>query len=143
MKQNKRLFIYLLGLVLTAGLLFSGCTPKTTEMSGKKPGCDLTGKVTEEIATEAQVEEFSCYYKKYEGVETLHFKITVKNMEETPQRFRVNIFLDNGKAVGGLLPRTTKKGLVEPHATSSFDYPVMAMTEKPGSVTLIVKPLSQ
>jgi hypothetical protein len=60
----------------------------------------------------------------------------VKNVSAEPQRYRVNLFLDNGKAVGGLLPSKTKKGLVEPGQTASFTYPVKGMTEKPGSIFL-------
>jgi hypothetical protein len=57
-------------------------------------------------------------------------------VSDTPQRYRVNIFLDNGKAVGGLLPRKTKKGLVKPGQTVSFVYPVKNMTRKPGSIDI-------
>ncbi|MBU0990527.1 MAG: hypothetical protein KJ823_10090, partial [Proteobacteria bacterium] len=60
----------------------------------------------------------------------------VKNVSDKPQRFRVHIFLDNAKAVGGLIPEKTKKGLVDPGQVGTFVYPVTGMTDKPGSVTL-------
>jgi hypothetical protein len=72
--------------------------------------------------------------KPWAGAETLHVQVTVRNVSDTPQRFRVNLFLDNGKAVGGLIPRKTKSGLVEPGASASFVYPVQGMPGKPGSM---------
>jgi hypothetical protein len=69
--------------------------------------------------------------------------VAVKNVCDKPQRFRVRIFLDNGKAVGGLLPRKTKKGLIKPGQTAKFVYPVKGMAEKPGSVDLFITTMGQ
>jgi hypothetical protein len=69
--------------------------------------------------------------------------MVLTNISDQPQRYRVNIFLDNGKAVGGLIPRKTKKGLVKPGETASFVYPVKGMDRGPGSVTVLVKTMSQ
>ncbi len=142
MNHNKRFFFYLLGLFLTAGILFAGCATTGSMAPGKTPEC-ATGKVMQEIASEAKVTEFSCFFKKWDGSETLHYKVAVKNTTDSPQRFKVNIFLDNGKAVGGLIPRKTKKGLVAPGAMASFVYPVNDMPDSPGEVTLIVKTMAQ
>ena len=143
MNHNKRFLIYLLGFLLTAGFLITSCAKTASKAPGKALQCAVTGQIIQEIAAEAEVEEFSCFYKQWEGSETLHFKVTVKNNADTPQRFRVNIFLDNGKGVGGLIPRKTKKGLVKPGTSASFVYPVSGMTDKPGEITLIVKPMAQ
>ena len=70
-------------------------------------------------------------------------KVAVKNVSDKPQRYRVNLFMDNGKAVGGLIPRTTKEGLVEPGQSKSFDYPVVDMPQSPKAMTLIIKTASQ
>lgn len=101
--------------------------------------CVSDADLDKDIAAGAELAGLECFFKKWEGQETLHFKVSVKNTGDKPQRFKINIFLDNGKAVGGLIPRTTKNGLVEPGATDSFIYPVGGMTEKPGKVTLIIK----
>ena len=92
---------------------------------------------------EAELAEFSCVMKEWSGSDTLHFNVAVKNVSDTPQRFRVNIFLDNGKAVGGLIPRKTKDGLVQPGDTAKFVYPVKDMDRGPKSVTVMVKTMSQ
>jgi hypothetical protein len=73
----------------------------------------------------------------------LHFKVGVKNTSSQPQRYRVNIFLANGKAVGGLIPRKVKKGLVQPGQTASFVYPVGGMGKKPKAITLMIGTVSE
>ena len=127
--------------VVLACLVCAGCAgPKP------KPGevfpCAADTKIEQSIAPEAELTDFSCVVKEWSGSDTLHFNVSVKNISDTPQRYRVNIFLDNGKAVGGLIPRKTKKGLVQPGQTASFVYPVKGMDRGPTSVTVMVKTMS-
>jgi len=132
-------------LLATALTVFScaGRTPKLTPATAPgKFDCVAEDKLEKVITAEASLEEFSCSFKKYEGSDTLHFNVTLKNVSNEPQRFRVNIFLDNGKAVGGLLPVSTKGGLIEPGKTASFVYPVMDMAEQPEAATIKVSTAS-
>lgn len=135
------LVIFMAGL----GLLLGGCAGK-----GYTPGtapesfpCVPESKLEKDIAPEAALENLSCSFKKYEGKNTLHFTVAVKNVSNQPQRYRVNLFMDNGKAVGGLIPRTTKGGLVEPGKSMAFTYPVVDMPASPKAVTLIIKTVSE
>ena len=105
--------------------------------------CADENRITKNISPEAQLVALSCFFKKWEGENTLHFKVSLKNVSKKPQRYRVNIFLDNGKAVGGLIPRKTKKGLVKPGDTASFVYPVKSMTGKPGSIDIRIATMGQ
>jgi hypothetical protein len=91
-----------------------------------------------DIAPQAQLAGLTCSFKKFEGVDTLHMKVAVKNISNQPQRYRINIFLDNSKAMGGLIPRSLKDGLVQPGQTVSFEYPFLQMTDKPKEVFLRV-----
>jgi hypothetical protein len=142
MKRFKHL-VGLLGIMaVLVCLVCVGCAgPKP------KPGevfpCAADSKIEKTIAPEAELADFSCILKNWEGSDTLHFNVAVKNVSDQPQRYRVNIFLDNGKAVGGLIPRTTKKGLVDPGQTASFEYPVNGMDCGPRSIVLMVKTMSQ
>ena len=104
--------------------------------------CVAESQLEKTVAPEAELETFSCLFKKWEGSKTLHFKVVIKNVSDKAQRFRVNIFLDNDKAVGGLIPRKTKKGLIEPGKTGSFVYPVKGMEDKPKSLILKIKTIS-
>jgi hypothetical protein len=117
-----------------------GYTPGTAPDSFP---CVPESKLEKDIVPEAALESLSCYFKKYEGKDTLHLKVAVKNVSDKPQRFRVNLFMDNGKAVGGLIPSTTKEGLVEPGQSKSFDYPVIDMPQSPKAMKLIIKTASQ
>ena len=94
------------------------------------------GQLTKDIVPQAELVDFTCAFKKWKGAETLHFSVTLKNVSDQPQRYRVNIFMDNGKAVGGLIPRKTKKGLVQPGQTASFVYPVKGMAQRPKAIIL-------
>jgi hypothetical protein len=112
-----------------------------------KPGevfsCAEESNLNKVIAPEAELENFSCVIKRYEGADTLHFNVAVKNISNQDQRFKVNIFLANGKAVGGLLPVKTKNGLIKPGQVENFTYPVMGMNSAPGKIDLFVKTMSK
>jgi hypothetical protein len=134
--------VKVLGILAIMTGLVAGCAgPKP------KPGelfpCAADSKIEKSIAPEAELTDFSCVLKKWEGSDTLHFNVALKNVSDQPQRYKVNIFLDNGKAVGGLIPQKTAKGLVEPGQTASFVYPVKGMDCGPKSIDLIVKTMSQ
>ena len=135
--------VKLLGIVaVVAGLLSTGCAgPKP--QPGEVFPCAADSKIEKTIAPEAELADFSCVMKNWEGSDTLHFNVGVKNVSDQPQRYKVNIFLDNGKAVGGLIPRTTKGGLVETGQTSSFVYPVKGMDRAPKSIELMIKTISE
>ncbi len=112
-----------------------------------KPGevfpCAADSKIEKTIAPEAELADFSCIVKDWEGIDTLHFNVAIKNVSNQAQRYRVNIFLDNHKAVGGLIPQSTSKGLVEPGQTATFEYPVSGMACGPKSIVLMVKTISE
>ena len=141
MKNCRKMSIGLV-LLLAAGLLLSGCAG-----AKHKPGevftCVSDENLDKSISPEAELAEFSCEFKKWEQKDTLHFKVAIKNVSDKEQRYRVNIFLDNGKAVGGLIPRKTNKGLVKPGETASFVYPVGGMEVEPKQVTLMISTIGQ
>jgi len=144
MKQLKPLSIWLGVCSLLAGLVLAGCASGLTPKSVPAVfPCVSPYKLKKMIAPEAKLIDFSCSFKKWKGAETLHFKVAVKNISDQPQRFRVNIFLDNGKAVGGLIPRKTKKGLIEPGQMASFVYPVKGMPRQPNAITLKISTVSK
>lgn len=128
-----------LGVMLTFGATMVAAAESGPELFA----CVADGKLEQEVAPEAVLETFSCFKKKWGGAETIHFKVSIKNVSDQPQRYRVNIFLDNGQAVGGLIPRKTKQGLVEPGKSAGFSYPVRGMTEPPESVLLKISTMSQ
>lgn len=147
MKEFIRTSLWFVLLLAGLSVSLTGCCPFSKSKLTPKNApdtfpCATEGKLEKTVAPEAELEEFSCSFKKWEGTETLHFKVTIKNISQRPQRFKVNIFLDNGKAVGGLIPRKTKKGLIQPQKTGSFVYPVKGMARQPKGVVLKITTLN-
>ena len=142
MSRCKLKFVWIL-LIITAGaLFFTGCmAAKPTP--GEIFSCAKDSNVNKTIAPQASLENFSCVVKKWKGADTLHFNVTVKNISNEDQRFKINIFLENGKAVGGLLPRKTKKGLIKPGESATFSYPVKGMDGVPGKIDLLIKTMGK
>lgn len=142
MKRFQHVVRFLGIIAVLACLVCVGCAgPKPTP--GEVFPCAADSKIEKSIAPEAELADFSCVLKEWNGSDTLHFNVAVKNVSDQPQRYRVNIFLDNGKAVGGLIPRKTKTGLVKPGESASFVYPVKGMDRGPKSVMVMVKTMSQ
>jgi len=131
MRQVNRVLPLSMFLWIVLGIFISG-----QSFAGGVPACIAQKDIEKSIAPEAELTDFSCDFRMFEGAEVLHFNVAIKNVSSQPQRYRVHIFLDNGKAVGGLIPRKTKKGLVEPGQTASFVYPVNGMVGKPNEIIL-------
>lgn len=144
MKPLKTLFVWFGVCLILIAFALTGCAGTLTPKNAPAVfPCVSPDKLEKLIAPEAEMVGFSCSFKKWKGAETLHFKVSVKNISNQPQRFRVHIFLDNGKAVGGLIPRTTKKGLIEPGHVASFVYPVKGMSRQPNAITLKISTVSK
>jgi len=139
MKQRKGVLSWFIVIGAAVCLSLGAGVGTTADAAKGEFACAQEGKISKEISPEAQLDGFSCFFKRFEGVQALHFKVAVKNVSDKPQRYRVHIFLDNGKAVGGLIPRKTKKGLIKPGQTATFVYPVGGMKDKPGSIILKIK----
>lgn len=138
--QRNLLMLMLLACTLTLVGCVSGGSMATTSYD---LSCAEAGHIDAQVAAEAEVVSFDCSFKDYKSVKSLHFDVKLKNISSTDQRYRVNVFLDNGKAVGGLLPRKGKPPVVKPGEEVSFSYPLKGMAEKAGNVTLLVKTVSQ
>ncbi len=143
MKQRKGVLSWFIVIGATVCLGLVAGVGTTANAAEGEFACAQEGQISKEITPKAQLDGFSCFFKRFEGVQTLHFKVAVKNVSDKPQRYRVRIFLDNGKAVGGLIPRKIKKGLVKPGQTATFVYPVGRMTDKPGSIELYITTMGQ
>lgn len=101
------------------------------------------GSLETEVAAEAKLIGVKKYVKPYKGAPALWYEVTLENVSQADQRFRVNIFLDNGKAVGGLVPRKVKKGLIKPGKTVTVKYPFKGFTDESVCGTLMIKTMSK
>ncbi|MDF1554612.1 MAG: hypothetical protein P1P84_16185 [Deferrisomatales bacterium] len=126
------------GLVATVLTLGGVSTSPAGELS-----CEGAKKIETEVAQGAELLSVGCTYKDYKNHNSLHFDVKIKNTSDQPQRYRVNIFLDNGKAVGGLIPDKGKPPVLQPGEEAAFTYPVQGMADVADAVTILVKTISQ
>ncbi len=141
MKLSQSLLTLILLVALTGYATSSSMAAPPVASSGLS--CAEAGSIDAQVTAEAEVVSIDCSFKDYKGVKSLHFDVKIKNVSSADQRYRVNLFLDNDKAVGGLLPRKGKPPVVKPGEEASFSYPIQGMAEKAGKVTLLVKTVSQ
>jgi len=144
MKQVRGFFMIMGVVALAAAFSTAACSTGYTPKNAPETfDCVPEAELVKDIAPEAELASLSCAFKAYEGVPTLHLTAKVKNLSSQDQRFRVHIFLDGGKAVGGLVPEQIAKGLVKPGDTATFVYPVMAMPRQPKSVTVRIRTVGE
>ncbi len=105
--------------------------------------CEGAKKIEAEVSTGAELVSVDCAYKDYQTHNSLHFEVKINTTSDQPPRYRVNIFLANGKAVGGRIPDKGKPPVLQPGEEASFTYPVQGMTDVADEVTILVKPISQ
>ena len=149
MKITKSMLMGLLAALVLA-LALGGCaTVDELKKEAAKPApikpspCAVQGKVNKVISPEAELVALTCVQRPWDGVASMAVKVTIKNVSKEPQRYRVHIFLPNNKAVGGLIPRKTKKGLVKPGATASFTYFFKGQDKTPLGMDIVVKTMSK
>ena len=79
MNRFKNVSTWVLVILVASGLALVSCAG-TKPKPGEVFPCVAEGNLEKTIAPEAELVEFSCVFKKWSGSETLHFKVTVKNV---------------------------------------------------------------
>ena len=99
--------------------------------------------ITWDITEAAEITMFKCYLEKYKKkFESVHYTIGIKNVSKKPQRYRVNIFIPEGRAVGGLVPRKGKPPVLEPGQEAQFTYPMKNYNKVPDKIDIVVSTIS-
>ncbi len=121
----KRILLYM-ALALISGILLGGCAG-----SGKKAeSSKCKGDIEWQICKEAKVASFSCELASFKKKPSLIYTVAIKNVDGTPHRYRVNIFLiDQDKAAGYLVPRKGKPPVVKPGETATVKIPFIKTTQ--------------
>ena len=132
-----------MGVVLVIPVWVLGATAVLAKPDVPPGAVNCESKISWNVIEEAAVTKFKCsidfYKKKHMSV---HFTIGLKNISDTPRRFRVNIFLPDGKAVGGLIPRKGKPPVIEPGKEAEFTYPIKNCDKIPSALEVFVKTAS-
>ena len=141
-KIRFRTFV-MVAFVAMVGVLFSSCV--STSSHPQKDMDKMKDNIVYELAESASVSKVSYFYEDYKGSPTLHFEVDIKNISQVAHRYRLNILLPQGPAVGGMYPR--KKKAIEPGETLTRKFPVYIDSNKlpsnfmPTGFTLVVKEL--
>ena len=109
----------------------------------QKVEIDCPSKVDFNLVDEVEVVSFSCSIKDYKKkFPSIHYALAIKNVSDSPKRFRVNIFLPDGKAVGGLLPLKGNPPLAKPGEVVKGEYPVKNLVDHPQTLELLIKAMA-
>jgi hypothetical protein len=135
--KNASLMSALVVCLITAFWLV-GCAGKGAP---EKTNCDA--KISWEVAKEAKLTQFDCALGESGGQTALIFTVGLENASDKPQRYRVNIFLeDMDKGFGHLVPRKGKPPVLEPGKSASVTIPFIGTDKESKQILVIVKTIS-
>jgi len=137
MKKKSTIVILLFGaLALVVAL---GCA--ATYVPKGKVACPAD--IAWNVIPQADVASFSCTMGEFEKEPAVIVKVGVKNVSDKAQRFRVQIFLlDEGKAVGGLVPVKGKPPVLKPGQEEVVTYPVPKANQLPKRLEVVINTIS-
>jgi archaellum component FlaF (FlaF/FlaG flagellin family) len=142
MKIRFRTFM-MIAFVVMIGSLFSACVSSSSHP--QKAMDQMKDNIVYDLPASASISKVSYFYEDYKGSPTLHFEVDIKNTTQVAHRYRLNILLPQGPAVGGMYPR--KKKAIEPGETLTRKFPVYIDSKKfpsnfmPTGFTLVIKEL--
>ena len=138
MRKKSSVVILLFGAL--ALLMVTGCA-ETKYIPKGKVACPAD--IIWSVVPQADINSFSCTVTEFKKEQAVLFEVGIKNISDKAQRFRVQIFLlDEGKAVGGLVPAKGKPPVLNPGQEKVVTYPVIKATQLPKKLEVIVKTIS-
>jgi hypothetical protein len=128
---------WVLFITVLTSILILGCAT-TPPANVKSSDCQIK-KINWEVVPQARIDTFSCELGRHEGEDSLIFGIKLRNTGETPNRFRLAIFIpEMDKAVSYLVPTTGKPPVLAPGAEAEVKIPFMKTTQMPKKIDVIV-----
>ena len=116
----------------------AGCAGKGAP---EKTNCDA--KISWEVVNEAKLNQFDCALGESGGQLALIFTVGIENASNSPQRYRVNIFLeDMDKGFGHLVPRKGNPPVLEPGKSETVKIPFIGTDKESKNILVIVKTVS-
>jgi hypothetical protein len=138
MRKKSRIVILLFGAL--ALLIATGCAGTKYVPKGKVA---CPADITWNVVPQADITSFSCTVAEFKKEPAVIFKVGVKNISNKAQRFRVQIYLlEEGKAVGHLVPRKGKPPVLKPGQEKVVTCPVLKATQLPKKLEVVIKTIS-
>ena len=111
------------------------------EGAPEKINCDA--EISWEVVREAKLTQFDCTLGESGGQPALIFTVGLENASDKPQRYRINIFLeDMDKAFGHLVPRKGSPPVLEPGKSETVKIPFIGTDKESKKILVIVKTVS-
>ena len=111
------------------------------EGAPEKTNCDA--EIAWEVVKEAKLTQFDCALGESGGQPALIFTVGLENASDKPQRYRINIFLeDMEKAFGHLVPRKGSPPALEPGKSETVKIPFIGTDKESKKIFVIVKTVS-
>ena len=111
------------------------------EGAPEKINCDAD--ITWEVVAEAKLIQFDCALGESGGQPALIFTVGLENASDKPQRYRINIFLeDMDKGFGHLVPRKGSPPVLEPGKSETVKIPFIGTDKESKKILVIVKTIS-
>lgn len=138
MRKKSRIVILLFGAL--ALLIATGCAGTKYVPKGT---VTCPANITWNVVPQADITSFSCTVAEFKKKPAVIFKVGVKNISNKAQRFRVQIYLlEEGKAVGHLVPRKGKPPVLKPGQEKVVTCPVIKATQLPKKLEVVIKTIS-
>jgi hypothetical protein len=125
--------------LLTTAFFVTGCTTMSPKPANVNEVTCVSGPIEWDVAPEAEIQTFGCALGTHEGDPSLIFTVALKNVSDTPHRFRLTIFLDDmDKGIAYYVPVKGSPPAVPPGEVQSVKIPFMKTTtlSKKMSVTV-------
>ena len=111
------------------------------EGAPEKINCDA--EIAWDVDKAAKLSQFDCALGESGGQPALIFTVGLENAADKPQRYRVNIFLeDMDKAFGHLVPAKGNPPVLEPGKSESVKIPFIGTDKESKKILVIVKTVS-
>lgn len=143
MGKSRTKVVLMVSLLIALGCFFTACATTGPAMTADDAG--IAANIVYDLPASVKIAKIAYFYEDYKGKPCLHFEVAITNVTDHAQRYRVNILLPEGPAVGGMYPR--KKKAIEAGATLERKFPVYLDESKfagdfmPTGFTLMVKEL--
>lgn len=143
----KRHYLWRLGrhlfIIAVVAMVAVGCASSPKQPDNVQNVMCGAKKIHWEVASEADISNFNCELGK-KGIDpALIVTMDLKNVGDTPLRFKVHVFLDDmDKASGHLVPRKGNPPVVAPGAVEKINIPFIKTEAMSTEMTVVVKAMS-
>jgi len=111
------------------------------EGAPEKTNCDA--EIAWDVVKEAKLTQFDCALGESGGQPALIFTAGLENASDKPQRYRVNIFLeDMDKGFGHLVPTKGSPPVLEPGKSETVKIPFIGTDKESKKILVMVKTIS-